>query len=142
MIRIASAAAVAASVLALAASASAQDSSRVALTFETGARTGQVMVALYDSETGYNGDRPVARTTVSASASPVVAVFENLPAGDYAVKSFHDVDGDGRMGTNPFGLPTEPYAFSNNAVGNMGPASWSRARFPVSGDTAQTIVIR
>jgi uncharacterized protein (DUF2141 family) len=139
MIRIASAAALA--VLALASSAAAQDPSRVTLTFETGAGTGQVMVALFDSQAAYDADRPVATAMVSASA-PAVAVFENLPAGDYAVKSFHDVDGDGRMNTNPFGMPTEPYAFSNNAVGNMGPASWSRARFAVSGDVAQTISIR
>ena len=137
MIRIASAAAA----LALAFPAAAQDASRITLTFETGARTGDVMVALFDSEAGYNSNRPVARTRVSASGS-AVAVFENLPAGDYAMKSFHDVDGDGEMDTNPFGMPTEPYAFSNNAVGNMGPASWSRARFEVSGDAAQTISIR
>jgi uncharacterized protein (DUF2141 family) len=47
-------------------------------------------------------------------------------------------------------MPTEPYAFSNNAVGNMGPADWDRmgpadwdrAHFTVSGATAQTIRIR
>lgn len=117
------------------------DDASVVLTFETGARTGSVMVALYDSEAGYEGGAAVAQTMVPASG-PVVARFENLPAGDYAVKAFHDVDGDGRMNTNPFGMPTEPYAFSNNAVGNMGPARWDRARFPVSGETAQTIVIR
>ncbi|MFA4891923.1 DUF2141 domain-containing protein [Brevundimonas sp.] len=117
------------------------DDASVVLTFETGARTGSVMVALYDSEADYEGGAAVAQAMVPASG-PVVARFENLPAGDYAVKAFHDVDGDGQMDTNPFGLPTEPYAFSNNAVGNMGPARWDRARFPVSGETAQTIVIR
>ncbi len=117
------------------------DDASVVLTFETGARTGSVMVALYDSEAGYEGGAAVAQAMVPASG-PVVARFENLPAGDYAVKAFHDVDGDGQMDKNPFGLPTEPYAFSNNAVGNMGPARWDRARFPVSGETAQTISIR
>jgi uncharacterized protein (DUF2141 family) len=115
--------------------------SRVVLTFETGARTGSVMVALYDSEAAWDGGAPVAAMAVPADG-PAVARFDHLPAGDYAVKAFHDVDGDGEMDKNPFGLPTEPYAFSNNAVGNMGPARWDRARFPVSGETAQTIVIR
>lgn len=117
--------------------------SRIVLTFETGARTGSVMVALFDSAAAFDGaaGRPVAAAAVSASG-PVVAVFENLPAGEYAVKAFHDVNGDGELNTNPFGMPTEPYAFSNNAVGNMGPARWDRARFTVSGETAQTISIR
>jgi len=117
--------------------------SRIVLTFETGATTGRVMVALYDSAAAFDARsaRPVAATAVSASGR-VVATFENLPAGDYAVKAFHDLNGDGEMNTNPFGMPIEPYAFSNNAVGNMGPARWDRAHFAVTGETAQTISIR
>ena len=142
MIRIAT---VAAALLLTAAPAFAQSAdNKVVLTFETGARTGMVMVALYDSASAFDGGsaRPVAATAVSASGSRVVATFENLPAGDYAMKAFHDVNGDGEMNTNPFGMPVEPYAFSNNAVGNMGPARWSAAHFAVAGETAQTISIR
>lgn len=113
----------------------------VTLTFETGANTGTVMISLYNAEATYSGGAPVASKAISASG-PVVAVFENLPAGDYAVKAFHDVNGNGRMDTNPFGMPVEPYAFSNNARGNMGPAGWDRAHFAVAGDTAQTIQIK
>jgi uncharacterized protein (DUF2141 family) len=143
MIRIAAAAA--AALLLTAAPALAQsDDNRIVLTFETGARSGTVMVALFDSASAFDGGsgRPVASTAVSASGREVVAVFENLPAGDYGVKAFHDVNGDGQMNANPFGMPIEPFAFSNNAVGNMGPARWSAARFAVSGETAQTISIR
>ena len=146
MIRFAATAA--AALLLTAAPALAQSAdNKVVLTFETGARTGMVMVALYDSARAFDGgadseaNRAVARTAISASGR-VVATFDNLPAGDYAVKAFHDVNGDGEMNTNPFGMPTEPYAFSNNAVGNMGPARWDRAHFAVSGETAQTISIR
>jgi uncharacterized protein (DUF2141 family) len=114
----------------------------VSLTFETGVERGAVLVALYDSEAGYAGERPVGRQRLDVAAGQRTAVFENLPAGDYAAKAFHDVNGDGKMDTNPFGIPVEPYAFSNNAVGNMGPASWERARFTVSGDVAQTIRLR
>ena len=143
MIRLATAAA---ALLLTAAPALAQTAdNKVVLTFETGARTGMVMVALYDTAASFNGsgagDRAVAQTAISASGR-VVATFDNLPAGDYAVKAFHDVNGDGQMNTNTFGMPTEPYAFSNNAVGNMGPARWDRAHFAVSGETAQTISIR
>lgn len=119
---------------------SSPDSS-VIVTFETGASTGSVMVALYNSEASYGSGAPVAAMAVPADG-PVVARFDHLPAGDYAVKSFHDLNGDGEMTTNPFGIPIEPYAFSNNAVGNMGPARWAAARFPVSGETAQTISLR
>ena len=131
----------AAAALLSAAPAFAADPASVALTFDTGASTGAVMVALYDEAT-YGGGQPVRAARVDVAAGEHGVTFEDLPAGDYGVKAFHDLNGNGRMDTNPFGMPTEPYAFSNNAVGNMGPASWDRAKFTVSGATAQTISIR
>lgn len=113
----------------------------VSLTFETGAETGAVMVALYDEAT-YAGGQPVRAARIDVAAGERSVVFEGLADGDYGVKAFHDVNGNGRMDTNPFGMPTEPFAFSNNAVGNMGPAGWDRAHFAVAGTTAQTISIR
>jgi len=115
---------------------------RIAMTFDVGAETGAVMVALYDSEAAYSGGRPVRVAKVDVAAGDRAAIFDGLPPGDYGMKAFHDVDGDGTMDVNPFGMPIEPYAFSNNAVGNMGPAGWDRAKFTVSGDAAQTIRIR
>lgn len=119
----------------------AQDSS-VTFEFETGARTGSVMVVLFSSQAGYDRNQPVAAMTVAASTSPVTVTFDGLAPGSYGMKSFHDLNGDGVMDTNPFGMPIEPYAFSNNAVGNMGPASWERARFNVNGAVVQTITLR
>lgn len=131
-----------AALLAFASPALAQSAdSRLTLTFETGAETGAVMVALYDAEAAYEGGAPARVARVDVAAGQHEAVFD-LPAGAYGVKAFHDVNGNGKMDVNPFGMPTEPFAFSNNAVGNMGPAKWDRARFEVSGATAQTIRIR
>jgi uncharacterized protein (DUF2141 family) len=119
----------------------ASDPASLSLTFETGAETGAVMVALYDADT-YAGGRPVRIARVDVAAGEHTATFDDLPQGEYGVKAFHDLNGNGQMDTNPFGLPVEPFAFSNNAVGNMGPASWDRAKFAVSGATRQTITIR
>ncbi len=114
----------------------------IEITFEVGAEEGAVMAVLFDSASTYDGGEPVRAARVDVAGGQRVARFEGLPPGDYALKAFHDVNGDGRMNTNPFGMPVEPYAFSNNAVGNMGPASWERARFSVSGDTRQTLILR
>ena len=114
----------------------------ITLTFDTAAPTGNVMVALYGSEDAYAGrGAPVGQAMVNVAAGQHTATF-SVPAGEYAVKSFHDVDGDGKMNTNPFGMPTEPFAFSNNARGNMGPATWSQTHFTASGATAQTISLK
>ena len=114
----------------------------ITLDFDTAAPTGKVMVALYDSEAAYSGGAPVAHAKVDLAAGEHSADFADQPAGDYAAKTFHDVDGDGKMNTNPFGMPTEPFAFSNNARGNMGPARWDAAHFNASGAVEQTITLR
>lgn len=125
----------------IAAPALAQESTTdITFTFDLSAPTGSVMIALFDSEAAYGGEGgPVRVAQITVTGDVAEARFEGLPAGDYAAKMFHDVDGDGEMDTNPFGMPTEPYAFSNNAVGNMGPAGWDRAHFAASGEVVQAI---
>jgi uncharacterized protein (DUF2141 family) len=72
----------------------------------------------------------------------VEITFAPLKPGTYAIKAFHDLNGDGKMNTNPFGIPTEPYAFSNDASGVMGPPGWTDAAFEVkAGANRQTIDI-
>ena len=119
------------------------DTGVIEITFDVGAEDGVVMAALFDSQSAYDGaGAPVRSAMVNVAGGERVARFEGLPPGDYALRAFHDVNGDGEMNANPFGMPTEPFAFSNNAVGNMGPASWERAHFAVSGETRQTITLR
>ncbi len=95
-------------------------------------KEGAVMAVLFNSEDAFNGKgAPVRQMMIKADKAEISKLIEGLAPGRYAIKSFHDVDGDTRMGTNPFGMPTEPFAFSNNAVGNMGPAKWADAAFEV-----------
>ena len=105
---------------------------------------GRIMVALYDSKQAFEGGSPVRVTPIAvAGSADVSSTIEGLVPGTYAVKAFHDIDGDGKMGKNPFGIPTEPFAFSNDAKGERGPASWESAAFNVAGGTnAQRISIR
>jgi uncharacterized protein (DUF2141 family) len=114
---------------------------------------GNVMMVLFDSEQAFNGQgKPVRAAMIPATAPADQAaqktltaktLVQGLPAGRYAIKSFHDIDGDGKMSTNPFGMPIEPFAFSNNAKGNMGPATWADAAFDVkTGANVHTITIQ
>jgi uncharacterized protein (DUF2141 family) len=120
------------------------DAAALTVTF-TGIETqqGAVMGAVFDSEDAYNGKgAPVRQIMVKADKAEVAAELAGLAPGRYAIKLFHDIDGDMKMGTNPFGMPTEPFAFSNNAKGNMGPAKWADAAFEVkAGANVQSITI-
>ena len=124
-------------------SAHAQDTASVTLTF-TGIQTptGAIMAGIYDSEAAFGGGKPVQGVRIVVTGGEATTVVTGLAPGRYGIKAYHDVDGDGRMGTNPFGMPTEPYAASNNARGNMGPPAWTDAAFDVAaGETVQTITI-
>lgn len=106
-------------------------------------KTGAVMLSLAGSPEAYDDKAPAAgQSMVPATSSAVTATFTGLAPGRYAIKAFHDVNGDGKMAANPFGMPTEPFAFSNNAHGVMGPAKWADASFEVkAGANTQTISI-
>ncbi len=120
----------------------AQDAASLNLSVEVGANDGTVMVALYNSEATYESGAPVRVARIDVSKGEKSATFEGLAAGDYGIKAFHDVNNNGKMDTNPFGMPVEPYAFSNNAVGNMGPAKWDRAHFMIEGATEHSLKLR
>lgn len=92
---------------------------------------GAIMVALYD-ETGWAGGKPVRVAMADASAAAPAIAIKALPAGRYGIKAFHDVDGNGKLNMNPFGIPTEPFAFSNDAMGSHGAPSWDAAAFVVA----------
>jgi uncharacterized protein (DUF2141 family) len=105
--------------------------------------SGSVMVALVDSPEAYASKAPpVGSSRIVVGATTAEITFSGLKPGTYAIRSFHDLNGDGKINTNPFGIPIEPYAFSNNARGGMGPPSWGAAAFAVkAGDNRQTIDI-
>ncbi|HEX8570127.1 MAG TPA: DUF2141 domain-containing protein [Caulobacteraceae bacterium] len=121
----------------------AEPAARVAITFETGEPNGAMMVALFDSEAAYKANRPVDSARADVSGVTTTVTFTGVKPGRYAVLSFQDLDGDGKMGRNPFGMPTEPYGFSNNAPPHMGPPEWSKAAFEVTAAGAsQRITLR
>ena len=124
-------------------SAQAQSTATVTVTFETPEPKGTVMAALFDSEAGYKGRLPVDAARVEVKGPTTVVTFKGLKPGRYAVQSFQDLDDDGALGRNPFGMPTEPYGFSNNAEPHMGPAEWAKAAFEApAGGASQRIVLR
>jgi len=122
--------------------ASAEEPSRLTLTFEPAAESGAIMVSLFDSEAGYAGGPPVRQARVDVATGERSTVFADLKKGHYAIKAFHDVNGDGKLNVNPFGVPVEPVAFSNNARANMAAPGWASTRIAVAGAVVQTLDIR
>lgn len=66
-------------------------------------------------------------------------VFENLPKGDYAISLYHDENANGTCDRNFFGIPKEPYAFSNNFKPKFSPPSFEDCQFELKGDQSLQI---
>lgn len=57
--------------------------------------------------------RDAMAATVKASRAAVRYTFRDVPAGTYAIASFHDANGNGKLDTM-MGMPKEGFAFSRN----------------------------
>lgn len=91
---------------------------------------GSVRVALSDSKEDYKAEGKAYRTAIeSIQKMSAQCKFTLLPFGTYAIKTYHDENGNGELDTNFLGIPSENYGFSNNAKGSFGPASWEDAQF-------------
>ncbi len=102
---------------------------------------GLVSVTVFDSKESFleNGIQKTAKIDGSGT---VTLVFENLADGDYAASSIHDINANGELDTGTFGIPSEPYGFSNDARGTFGPASFDDSKFTISGDKQISITVK
>ena len=89
---------------------------------------GRIEVALYSSA-GTFLKTTVGIAGAAANLTANTVVLKHLPVGEYAFAVFHDANSNGKLDKNMLGIPTEDYAFSNNALGKMGPPSFEQARF-------------
>lgn len=103
----------------------------VTVTVEDVRDGGLMDIALYDSEAGWDGTGPVASRRIEIENGVATAVFENLEAGEYAVRLYHDENGDDVFNMNVMGIPTEGYGFSNNPFPRFRGARHDEAVFTV-----------
>ena len=88
-------------------------------------------MAIYNGEENFM-KKSFATRSEKVTSDKMILVFENLPAGDFGISTFHDVNHNEKLDTNFLGIPTERYGFSNNARGSFGPPSFNKAKVKVS----------
>ncbi|RRB04967.1 DUF2141 domain-containing protein [Larkinella rosea] len=75
---------------------------------------GQIRIGLYKPCRNFpTGCQPIVSKVIDATGSQAQVAF-SVEAGEYAVALFHDVNGNGKLDKKLFGIPAEPYGFSNN----------------------------
>jgi uncharacterized protein (DUF2141 family) len=102
---------------------------------------GKLMVMVGDAA-AFDGKGPAAAQIIlPARVGSVRLTTDALPAGDYAIRVMHDVNGNGELDSNLVGMPKEPWGMSNNARGNFGPPKFEDARFTLNERAEQTISV-
>ncbi len=84
---------------------------------------------------------PIAVRSVEAVTGRQTVVFDNLPAGTYAVAVYHDENGNEKLDRNFVGIPKEGYGFSRNAASNFGPPEFEQAAINVSSAGGTTAIM-
>ncbi len=93
---------------------------------------GEVAIGVYRGADNYDASERAYGLRHPVDGESVIIVFEDVEPGEYAIKLYHDVNGNREHDRNFVGIPKEPYAFSNNARGNMSAASYEDAKFQVA----------
>ena len=79
---------------------------------------------------------------VTVEDDTVSLKIENIEKGNYAVSVYHDENNNGILETGGvFGIPVEPYGFSNNPTMTFGP-SYKKSVFKMASDKNISIKLK
>ena len=91
---------------------------------------GTIIMALCAEENQWaQNTRPFRSAVVRLRNGLAEYVFTNIPYGTYAIKAFHDENGNGKLDKNALGIPIERYGFSQGVRLRYGAPSFQSASF-------------
>jgi len=92
-------------------------------------KQGTIRIAVFAAPSGFpeHWESSMAVTEIPASQSSVTTTFTDLPENSYAISVYHDMNNNGQLDKNFFGIPKEPYGFSGKGA-SFGPPSFSDAK--------------
>ena len=101
---------------------------------------GNIMVAVYGPHQEFLEDDFVLSYKVAVGKGAKQIVELELPFGRYAVAIYQDINGNNVLDTNFIGIPKEPYGFSCNCMGVMGPPGFEESAFDFVQDGQQITI--
>ncbi|MFH2135655.1 MAG: DUF2141 domain-containing protein [Pseudomonadota bacterium] len=123
----------------------AADAGELRLTLHGDNLDGKMLhVALHASAADFpTRDDKAIRRTVLATGDTTELKISDIPAGEYAVAVYADVNGNGMLDSNFIGIPNEPTGASRDAPAHFGPPKFKDAVFSVGdGTSTQSIHIK
>jgi uncharacterized protein (DUF2141 family) len=87
---------------------------------------------LFASPAGFPKEPTPREQRIAISGGTVRCTFTGVAPGTYAVSVMHDENGNGKLDTNLFGVPTEGYGVSNNHTHALSAPTWDESKFQVT----------
>lgn len=105
---------------------------------------GVCQVCLYNNATAFKGNQgtPVQCVQAGVQGGLSEALFQNVPAGVYAVMVFHDANNNRKLDQGFLGIPKEGYGASRNKLPFASAPSFEENKFTVPDGTTTTLRIR
>lgn len=103
---------------------------------------GDIKIGLFNSEGSWNSKNEKFKgAIIKIKNKRSEWVIKNIPYGEYAIKFFHDENGDDRINTNFLGIPIETYGFYMSGISKYIPPSFNKAKFMFKSKN-MTIIIK
>ena len=102
---------------------------------------GKVKIGIYDSKGFPVVGKELNGIILKVTGTSITHVFKNIPVSKYAIAVFQDENSNGKLDTDLFGAPTEPYGFSKNEYGMFGPPDFEDVSFYVKENKSISLII-
>ncbi|WP_185964607.1 DUF2141 domain-containing protein [Flavobacterium sp. GT3R68] len=97
--------------------------------FSSKGKKGILYIAVYDSEDNFMKVKlQKQKIDMSSGENTQLKIGDLVVGKEYAITSFLDENGNETLDKNAFGVPMEPYGFSNNVKGYFGPPSFEEVK--------------
>ena len=101
-----------------------------------------VFVSIYGTDNKFLSRKDQLKVfRFTPSGKTLTEQLTGIPHGTYAIATFQDLNGDGEIATNIFGIPTDPYGFSNNFKPKLKAPSFNDCSFEYD-DHSHTVSIK
>ena len=98
---------------------------------------GPIILGYYSSQEAFSNEKHDWKTTIEPVSETIVYQI-HLPAGEYVIGIHQDSNGNGYMDYRLFGIPKEPYGFSN-MKGKM-PGNFNLLKFNINNPNERIII--
>lgn len=104
---------------------------------------GSLKLGVFNSSEGFlERDRAFKTVSVKVKGNTQVVIIDDLPSGNYAISMYHDENSDEECNRNFMGIPTEPYAFSNNFRPKFSAPTFQDCEFQLTTDQSLNIEMK